>query len=165
MIYIYNLNIYFLNIYLYCIYLLMSSSVLFHAPIIQPFHPQPSKRKGRRRVHDIRWTWSTSKRQAFKIEPGKRLLVRTAKPHHLHPTRKRRAMGSVIGRRPKAPLKDINLPPLQRQVNTSPTTFRAFRKITMRSEKRKARWRRAVDTLPGRSFFLKTCAYHPCDEK
>jgi hypothetical protein len=41
--------------------------------------------------------------------------------------------------RPKAPLKDINLPPLQRQVDTSPTTFRAFRKIVMRSEKRKAR--------------------------
>ena len=41
--------------------------------------------------------------------------------------------------RPKAPLKDIHLPPLQRQIGSSPTTFRAFRKITMRSEKRKAR--------------------------
>ena len=52
-VYIYNINM-FKYIYLYCIYLLMSSSVLFHAPMIQPFHPQPSKRKGRRRVHGIR---------------------------------------------------------------------------------------------------------------
>ena len=66
--------------------------------------------------------------------------------------------------KPKAPVKDINLPPLQRQIGSSPTTFRAFRKITMRSEKRKAR-RRAVDTLPGPSFFLKRCAYHPCDDR
>ena len=87
-------------LYLYCIYLLTSSSVLFHAPMIQPFHPQPKKRKGRRRVHDIRWTWSTSKRQAFKIEPGKRLVIRNDKPHHVHPTRKRREMESVLGRRP-----------------------------------------------------------------
>ena len=67
--------------------------------------------------------------------------------------------------RPKAPLKDINLPPLQRQIGTSPTTVRAFRKITMRSEKRKTRWRRAAGTFLGRRFFLKTCAYHPCNEK
>ena len=121
-IYIYNLSM-FKYIYLYCIYLLTSSSVLFHAPMIQPFHPQPSKRKGRRRVHGIRWTWSTSKRQAFKIETGKRLLVRTAKPHHVHPTRKRREMKCT---RLKAPLKDINPPPLQRQIGTSPTTARAL---------------------------------------
>ena len=120
------------------------------------------KKKGRRRVHDIRWTWSTSKRQAFKIEPGKRLLIRNDKPHHVHPTRKRREMESVLGRRPP---KRHTPTTLQRQIGTSPTTFRAFRKITMRSEKRKARWRRAVDTLPGRRFFLKTCADHPCDEK
>ena len=33
-------------IYLYCIYLLTSSSVLFHATMIQPFHPQPKKERG-----------------------------------------------------------------------------------------------------------------------
>ena len=57
--------------------------------------------------------------------------------------------------KPKAPVKDINLPPLQRQIGSSPTTFRAFRKITMRSEKEEGKVKKSSGHVTRPKVLLK----------
>ena len=67
--------------------------------------------------------------------------------------------------RPKAPLEDINLPPWQRQIGSSPTTFRAFRNNQNEDWKEEDKVKKSSGRVTGPKAFLKDINLPPLHDK